>query len=262
MRLRSLSLRGMLSGYAGGRLFGERTGSEAPWILALHGWGRSHRDWSSVLDGFDAIALDLPGFGASPAPEQPAGLADYAEALMPVLEQMERPVVVVGHSFGGSVGIHLAAAAGPQRVRAVVVTGSPLIRTRRTAKAPISFRLARWLNARGVFPDSKMEELRNARGSADYRAATGVMRDTLVRVVNEDVAALLPRMQVPLELLWGEEDRDVPIHVATDTVRLAPAANLTRLAGVGHDTPTEAPEAIRAVLSRLASDARHDRERT
>lgn len=250
----------MLSGFAGGRLFGERVGSEAPRILALHGWGRTHRDWAAVLDGFDAIAIDLPGFGASPPPATPWGLADYAAAVRPVLEDMERPAVVVGHSFGGSVGVHLAADAGAGVVGAVVVTGTPLIRPPRTGRPPISFRLARWLNARGLLPDSKMEQLRNARGSADYRAARGVMRDTLVRVVNEDVKELLPRLHVPLELVWGEQDGDVPVGVAIEAVGVAPIANLTRLPGVGHDTPREAPDAIRAVLSRLASGSRTDRE--
>lgn len=229
--------------------------------MALHGWGRTHRDWERVLSGFDAISLDLPGFGASPPPDKTWGLAEYAEAVKPALEEMERPVVVVGHSFGGSVGVHLATAAGPQAVRGLVVTGSPLIRARQSAKPPVSFRLARWLHARGLWPNSKMEELRNSRGSADYRAATGVMRDTLVRVVNEDVAALLPQLGVPLELLWGEEDRDVPIEVATETLTRAPIANLTRLPGIGHYTPIDAPDAIRHVLSGLASDIRRDRER-
>ena len=213
-----------------------------------------------MLDGYDALALDLPGFGASPPPPEPWGLAAYADAVRPVLEEMERPIVLLGQSFGGSVAIHLATASGPEAVRAVVATGSPLVRSRGTGKAPLSFRLARWLNRRRLFPDSKMEELRNARGSADYRAATGVMRDTLVRVVNEDVAELLPRLQVPLELVWGEEDRDVPISVATATMALAPSAHVTRLAGVGHDTPLQAPDAIRGALARLAGGARSDRE--
>jgi pimeloyl-ACP methyl ester carboxylesterase len=205
-----------------------------------------------VLAGFDAIAVDLPGFGATPPPDQPWGLSDYAEAVRPVVTEMAQPVVILGHSFGGSVAVRLASELGPGVVRALVLTGSPLVRTKGTSKPPASFRLARWLNARRLLPDSKMEELRKARGSADYRAATGVMRDTLVRVVNEDVADLLPRLTVPLELVWGEEDRDVPVSVAVTAASLAPAARLTRLAGVGHDTPAEAPDALRRVLTDLS----------
>ena len=248
----------MLSAFAGGRLFGERVGAQPPWVLALHGWGRTHQDWSAVLDGLDAIALDLPGFGSTPPPDEPWGLKDYARAVVPVLDEMSKPVVIVGHSFGGSIGVHLAASAGPDKVRAVVATGSPLVRDRgpRT-RVPLGFRAARWLNGRGLFPDSKMEELRNARGSADYRAATGVMRDTLVRVVNEDVAGLLPKLEVPLHLVWGEGDADVSVSTAEAAARLAPEATLMRLPGVGHDTPAEAPQELRKVVADLALEARN-----
>lgn len=250
----------MLSAFAGGRLFGERHGSESPWILALHGWGRSHRDWAAVLEGFDAIALDLPGFGATPAPDEAWGLSEYAEAVRPVLEEMARPIVVLGHSFGGSVAVRLASTLGPDAVRALVVTGSPLVRQSRGTKPPLSFRAAKWLNARRLLPDSKMEELRNQRGSADYRAASGVMRDTLVRVVNEDVAEVLPSLAAPMELVWGEEDRDVPVDVALTAAGMARDARVTRLPGIGHDTPAEAPEALRRVLAGLTQGARQDQE--
>ncbi|HZD66295.1 MAG TPA: hypothetical protein VE152_09375, partial [Acidimicrobiales bacterium] len=63
----------MLKAYDAGRLFGTRTGTGPAWVLALHGWRRSHRDFDAVLGGrsgppVDAVALDLPGFGATPAP--------------------------------------------------------------------------------------------------------------------------------------------------------------------------------------------------
>lgn len=250
----------MLSAFAGGRLFGERHGSGTPRILALHGWGRSHADWSKVLEGFDAVALDLPGFGATPPPEEPWGLTEYAAAVRPVLDEMEPPVVLAGHSFGGSIAVRLASTAGRDAVRALVLTGSPLIRTGGVSKPPLSFRVAKWLNARRLLPDSKMEEMRNARGSADYRAASGVMRDTLVRVVNQDVADLLPSVAVPVELVWGENDGDVPVSVAVAAADLVPTAHLTQLPGVGHDTLAEAPDSLRRVLTALTGPVRNESE--
>ena len=58
----------MLKTFAGGRLFGECYGQGTAWVLAFHGWMRSHRDFDEVLEGIEAIAVDLPGFGAAPAP--------------------------------------------------------------------------------------------------------------------------------------------------------------------------------------------------
>ena len=86
---------------AGGTLFVVRHGQGRPWVLALHGWQRSHREFDAVLDGFDAIALDLPGFGATPAPPAAWSTAEYAAAVAPVLDEMAETVVVPGHSFGG-----------------------------------------------------------------------------------------------------------------------------------------------------------------
>lgn len=245
----------MLSTFAEGRIFGERTGSGDPWLLALHGWGRSHRDWSQVLGGLDAVALDLAGFGATPPPPEPWGVEQYTESVQPVLAEMRQPVVILGHSFGGSVAVRLASVGGPEAVRGLVLTGSPLIRSSaKGAKPPISFRVARWLHGRKLFPDSRMEELRRARGSADYRAATGVMRDTLVRVVNEDVADLLPQLPVPVHLVWGEKDAEVPISVAEAALALMPRSQITVLPGIGHDTPAEAPDDLRRLLAGMAPD--------
>src|SRR5438874_9281179 len=144
----------MLTAYDNGRLFGARTGTGAPWVLALHGWQRTHRDFSQVLDGIDAIAVDLPGFGASPPPREAWGGADYAECLVPVLDAFERPPVVLGHSFGGRAAVHLAAA-HPDRVHALVLTGVPLLRPADVTRPSVawSFRVARALHARRLLSD-------------------------------------------------------------------------------------------------------------
>ena len=61
----------------------------------------------------------------------------------------------------------------------------PLLRLTAPAAPPLGYRVARWANRRGLLSDERMDALRNERGSADYRAADGVLRGVLVRVVNE-----------------------------------------------------------------------------
>ena len=119
----------MLTSFAGARLFGQRYGTGTPWVLALHGWRRDHADFDAVLagSGIDAVALDLPGFGSAPVPDRAWGSAEYAEAIAPVLGEMEREVVVLGHSFGGRVAIYLARS-HPDRVKGLVLSGAPLHR--------------------------------------------------------------------------------------------------------------------------------------
>ena len=67
-----------------------------------------------MLEGLDAIALDLPGFGVAQEPPAAWSTAEYASFVNPVLDDMAGgPVVVLGHSFGARVAVHLAAGAAP-----------------------------------------------------------------------------------------------------------------------------------------------------
>lgn len=239
----------MLQAFASGRLFGTAHGTATPWVLALHGWRRDHRDFAATLDGLDALAVDLPGFGATPEPDAAWGAAEYANAVAPVLSELQQPVVLLGHSFGGRVAAHLTAA-HPDAVRAVVFTGVPLIRRAGTGKPALSFRVARALNKRGLVSDARMDALREQHGSEDYRAAKGVMREVFVRVVNESYEEQLRAITCPVELVWGTDDTAAPIAVAEQAAGILADATLTRLPGAGHLTPLTAPEALRAAVER------------
>jgi pimeloyl-ACP methyl ester carboxylesterase len=72
------------------------------------------------------------------------------------------------------------------------------------------------------------------RGSADYRAVSGVMRGTLVRIVNEDISALLPKLKLPVLLIWGDKDTETPIADGRLMERLIPDAGLVVFEGAGH----------------------------
>jgi pimeloyl-ACP methyl ester carboxylesterase len=103
-------------------------------------------------------------------------------------------------------------------------------------------------NRAGLYPDDRMERLRNRRGSADYQAATGVMRDVLVKVVNETYEDQLRSIDMPVHLLWGADDGEVPVAVAHTAARLLADSDLRVLPGVGHFVPSEAPEELRATV--------------
>ncbi len=239
-----------LRAFAGGGFFGEVGGSSPYRVLALHGWGRRGSDFTASLRGLDYIALDLPGFGASPAPEEAIGAREYAGIIAPVLEELAPPPVVVGHSFGGRVAVALAACY-PGRVGALVLTGVPLLHRER--KAPSRrYRFARWAHRHHLFSDQGLERLRQRFGSEDYRAAAGVMRQVLVRVVNESYETELSQLGMPVYLLWGEGDLEVPPGIARQVEAiLRQGGNPPRLEvipGVGHLLPVEAPDALRQAV--------------
>jgi pimeloyl-ACP methyl ester carboxylesterase len=142
-------------------------------------------------------------------------------------------------------------------VKALVLTGAPLLRPIGQGRpAPsVAHRLTRVLNRVGVVSDARMEARRRRTGSDDYRAATGVMRDVLVRSITEmddgTYARALPRISCPVELVWGERDAAATPAVAEEAASLLPLASVTILPGVGHLTPTEAPDALRAAIERV-----------
>jgi pimeloyl-ACP methyl ester carboxylesterase len=240
----------MLRAFADGRLFGSVTGPSAPRVLALHGWARSHRDFDMVIAGenqvsLPALALDLPGFGASPPPDSAWGAEEYAEAVGRVLKDMEAPVVVLGHSFGGRVALHLAVRC-PERVHALVLTGAPVLRPLGGGgHVAFEYRVMRRLHRLRILSDSRMETARQGFGSADYKAAHGVMREVLVRAVNESDEAQLDAVRCPVHLVWGADDTAAPLEVAERALAHITRGDLVAHAGVGHLTPLLIPAALR-----------------
>ena len=233
---------------------GEAFGTRTPTVLALHGWSRSRRDFPAVLappnaESLDAIALDLPGFGSTPAPRQAWGSREYADLVAEVLPDMAGPVVVLGHSFGGRVAVHLAAAR-PDDVAALVLTGVPLTRPEgRGPRPPLAFRAGKALRRAGLLSESRMEGLRRRYGSSDYRAAEGVMRQVLVRLVNERYDEVLAAIRCPVILVWGDDDSVVPLEVARTAAGRFANARLVVVPGAGHLTPLTAPLVLHEAVS-------------
>ncbi len=244
----------MLQSFAGGRLLAERYGTGAPALLALHGWARSRVDFAPLLAGLDlpALALDLPGFGLSPAPDSAFGVEEYATVVVDdVLDACAPGVVVIGHSFGGRVAVRVAARA-PGRIGGLVLTGAPLYRAPGAPRRPqLGYRVVRGLARAHLVPAGVLEAARQRYGSADYRRAEGVVREILVRVLAEDDAAAIAAVRCPVELVWGSEDQAAPLVVARRAAQGFAHAHLEVLPGVDHFVPTRAPEALADALRRL-----------
>ena len=246
-----------LRSFDDGRLFGESYGSGGNRVVALHGWGRDRRDFVGVLGGLDAVALDLPGFGATPVPVDPMGAAGYAAMIAPWIESLGEPQVMVGYSFGGRVATVLAA----QRrdlVAGLVLVAAPLLRLadNEVRKVPLGYRLVRWGARVGLISADRLDREKQRRGSSDYRKASGVMRDILVMVVNESYEVELARVECPVRVVWGADDREVPLDVAYRSVDLLQGVEpgdvrLDVVPDCGHDVPAEAPRHIRQAIDDL-----------
>lgn len=224
-------------------------------MLALHGWGRSGADFGRVLEGTDALAIHLPGFGPTPPPPAAWGSTEYADHLAEALVGTG-PYTVVGHSFGGRVAVRLAAR-HPELVTSLVLTGVPLVRASAPPRPALRVRLLKRLRAAGLVPASVLERARRNAGSADYRAAQGVMRDILVRLVNEDYRDDLAALHLPVTMVWGELDDAAPVAGARLAADLVAGARLEVVPAAGHllDGALERRVA-QALRARLDEDGR------
>jgi pimeloyl-ACP methyl ester carboxylesterase len=258
----------VLKSFAGGRLFGGSWGSGAPaTVLALHGWQRTHLDFSPVFGDsgntseVSVVGPDLSGFGATPPPPEAWGTDEYARQLVPLFDEpgvLADRIVVVGHSFGGRVAVRLHALV-PGRIERMVLCGVPLLdRQGRRVRPAAAYRLVRRLHRVGLIGEERMEAARNRYGSPDYRAAEGVMREVFVKILAEQYAGELGSITCPVDLLWGEKDSEVPVEVARRAQGLFPEARMAVLPGIGHLLPTEAPRDLLAAVLRSTVGSNQD----
>ncbi len=261
----------MLQVYLSGRLFGARFGEGPVRVVALHGWGRSHRDYEPAFgrgivdEGLapipaSVVAVDLPGFGASPPPVEPWSTAGYGQLIADLIEEVATDsVVVVGHSFGGRVAARLAASRG-DLVAGLVLAGVPLRLAGAGAGRPVRrpavrFRVARSLSRWGLVSEGTMERARRRYGSADYGAASGVMREVLVRTVQEVYDDDLARIACPVEIVWGENDTEVGVESARLLAGVLKRSRLRVVPGAGHLIPTEVPGALLGTTVEVLEEA-------
>lgn len=218
-------------------------GDGAP-LLLLHGWGATAELFAPLFDrlqpGRTLIAPDLPGFGGTPPPPQAWSAHEYAAWTVALLDRLGvQRCDVIGHSNGGRVAIVLAVEHAA-RVRRMVLTSSAGIVPRRGFRQRAAVRVYKALRRAGssrLLPESARAAARrraDRRGSEDYRAASGAMRATLVRLVNEDLRTLMPRVTAPTLLVWGDRDAETPLRDAREMERLIPDSGVAVFEGAGH----------------------------
>jgi pimeloyl-ACP methyl ester carboxylesterase len=244
----------VLRSYGDSQVFGESYGTGPVRVVWLHGWARRGEDFraaaqSLAIRGIASVALDLPGFGASPLPGVAGGARHYADLILPTLREIgDGPFVLVGHSFGGRVGL-VVASQHRELVDELILTGVPLVRLRAPAKAPLAYRTVRWLAQRHLVSPRRLERARHKYGSRDYRNAEGVLRQVLVANVQETYEPELSALEVPVTFLWGSDDSEVPREVAIRAASLVKGtANVRVLEGVGHFVPLEATDELVSIV--------------
>lgn len=272
----------------GGPLAYRRAG-EGPPLVLIHGWGGSSRHWAgafvTLARRFDLIALDLPGFGASPPPRGPATLASMVAAVRAALGALGlRRVAVGGHSLGASVAL-LLADAWPEGVArlALVSFGLPrdpyeeavfagLHAQLRAGAALWAPWLALWtpwqaaarpwatacwttpplpalLAAPVLHSPMDVPHAAVAIGVADLVAMDArVAAETASTMGDPSVAAAARRLAAPALVLAGRDDRLFPPSSSAALARALPASAHLLLDRCGHVPMAERPGELYGLL--------------
>ena len=239
-----------------------RRAGDGPPLVLVHGEASDGRFWRPQFDDLDdeftVVAWDEPGMGSSSDPPAGFGLPDYARCLAALIQSLELgPAHVGGLSWGGTVALEL------YRHHADLVATLILIDTYAGWKGSLP---AEEVRARvdglratiaapdfdpslpGIFgpdPPPDAVELVEEMG-AGVRPAS--LESQLLVMAEADQRDVLPRVEVPTLLIWGEEDARSPLYVARQFADAIAHAELVVIPGAGHCSTLERPERVNAAI--------------
>jgi pimeloyl-ACP methyl ester carboxylesterase len=255
------------------------TGS-SPALLLVHGLGASWRVWLQNLGVLSAdrrvVAVDLPGFGSSAASGGPVDFRAYAATLTSLVEALDLgPFVAVGNSFGGwisaelartcpdVVGLVLVDAAGMVPTRSELVRLMTMLRTVGRA-APLGVRYREQIAARPRLRRRAFAMMMAHPEDLDRDLALHLLPTSVSPVfaavlagatvhLRSSWAADLSQLATPALVLWGAEDRQLPLRHGREWHRLLANSTLEVLPDTGHVPMLERPEAFNALVQKFVA---------
>jgi pimeloyl-ACP methyl ester carboxylesterase len=262
----------------------EISAEEKPPILLIHGFGASLKHWRSNLSIFAqeyrVYGIDLLGFGASDKASTVYDIKLWTELIYDFWRMVIRqPMIMVGNSLGSTVCV-LTAYHHPEIVDKLVLINLPDITIRQemipkiaqpivTTMESIFSRaiflkplfkilrqpaiLKRWLNLAYVDSSKIDEELINivAIPPQDVNADNAFV--CLCQGVNNpnfcpSIKAILPKLSIPILLVWGKKDKIIPFSLGANFARLNSQIKLVELENLGHCPQDEAPEVFNKIF--------------
>jgi pimeloyl-ACP methyl ester carboxylesterase len=242
---------------------------EGPAVMLVHAGIADRRMWRDHVtwlaeEGWHAVAVDLPGFGAHVPPEDPPAPWDF---LATVLDELSiDDAVVVGCSFGGAVALRLAVTS-PGRVRALALVSAGAPGLEPSAQLEAAWAAEEEALERGDLDaavDAVVEAWVTPGASAGLRDLVGAMQR---RAFELDPHGEMPQPEDPLEehperlreiavpalVTVGEFDMPDFEWSARQLTDALPHASHHVIASAGHLAPLEAPEAFRGLLAGFLS---------
>lgn len=215
-------------------------------VLIIPGWGTVINTYTTLINSIstyaNVICLDMPGFGNSDKPKKSWNLDDYIDFIIEFISSQNiKDLDVIGHSNGGRIIIKLMSRKDLKfKINKIILIGSAGIVHKRTLSQNLRVKtfkfckkIAQCKPIKAMFPEL-LDKVKNHFGSADYKNASPVMRETMVKLINEDVREFLPNIKSPTLLIWGENDTATPISDAEIMEKMIPDVGLIKIKGCSH----------------------------
>lgn len=251
-----------------------REGSGEPLVL-VHGLGSSWEIWEPVIpslaERYDVVAVDLPGFGGSPAPDEAPSIATLTDGVEGLLDELGLGRArVVGNSMGGWVALELARRGRAVSVVAISPAGmgtarenayaSGLVRVLRAMAGPAA-RIAPTAARSGAGRTLLAGPLfaRPWRMRPEYlvtaarRYAEAESFDSMRRWIFSHRAEGLDDVRCPVLIAWGSRDVLLLPRQAQRFVDALPDAELRPLPGLGHAPMSDDPELVASMIGEFAA---------
>lgn len=226
--------------------------------MLLHGAIADARVWrrqmEELSDEFTVVAWDAPGAGRSSDPPEPFGMAEWADALAGFLGALELgPAHVLGLSWGGSLALELFSR-HPEAAASLILADTYAGWKGSLPAAECAERLDMALHTSTMPPDELVSrwlpELLSGAASPELaHELASIMSDfhpvglrlMAHAMADADLRNVLPKIQVPTLLLWGDHDERSPLSIAEGMRAAIPDAKLAVIPGAGHDSNIEQP---------------------
>lgn len=219
-------------------------------IVLLHGWGASTKKLKPLADqlerfGWKVFLPKLPGFDM-PSPEAVWGLEDYSDFITNKSDTFfkGKEYFILGHSFGGGIAIKSVLRDRKNMVSGIVLCANRGISRTSVFKRTIFLVMAKvgkvFLAIPQVGSVYKKVIYKLAR-EHDYERAQGIMKEVFKKVIGEDLKPSVKKINVPVLVLWGTNDRVTPITDAYYIKRNLKGSKLVEFEGEGHRLPYNKP---------------------
>lgn len=224
---------------------GIRTG---PSFILLHGIGMGRHYWGALTDALGAhgrvYALDLPGFGDAPEPENPLSMAQSGDLIAELVERerIVRPILV-GHSMGSQVAVE-AAARHPDLFTSIVLI-SPTVNPDERRASTQALRLVQdlWGAQWRVF----------GIGLVYYvKAGPRWYAKKLRTMMQHEVEKTMPRVTADTLVVRGSEDRLCPRSWVDRIIAAIPRSRLVEIPGSGHEVMMTNGKTVASLITRHA----------